>query len=1319
MTGGAGETLVDRGGGRHAKQHGVGFDHTPDMDAAAARILRMPFLSLRRTLTITRDMFRGAPISDRDVAQAYDEDGRRACRRGIRRLCQIALWLVTARFLISIMTESNLPDVVAVTLIRAGVAIGLSVVMLLLDTPWGARQSREIGLAAVIAIAVAMEALAAQSPAAAAEQHQGLNFLILGAGVLISWSPLWMVGVSAAVIAVPVGGALLGPTGWGAAFLPSDFGFLLLSSLFAVLFSGSGEGMRWREFTVRQELLETRRERAAEERRYRSLVATAGSAIVVLAPDLRIREFNPAAERIFGRPREQVLGESYIELFVPPIAWEEARAFVRRVLAGEPTFATEGMLSMPDGRVRYVLWENTCLRDDDGVPIALLAVGQDVTDRHAAERARRESETRLRHLVEGTKAIPWEADPETWRMTYVGPQAGLLLGYRPEEWYAPGFWDAQVYPEDRERVMAVRRAVLATGRERDIEYRLRTATGGVVSVQDLIAVERDGPRPVRLHGFMIDVTERKIGEQALRNSEGQLRSLVESTNAVIFEAIAATGRFTYLSPQVEDLLGYPAVAWHDPAFIADHVHPEDRSIALEFIGRLTPGVETIELEFRMRAADGRWVSVHDYLALDWDGGTLRTIRGVAIDVTARKHAEGAARAAQEALRQSEERFRGIVEDQTELICRFDPRGTILFVNDAYCRYFDRRCEDLLGTTWRPVIDPEDLPRVSGFFEALGAERPTGEIELRVQRGDGQLRWQQWTNRVVLDAGRKVAEFQSVGRDVTDRREAEDRVQRLNAELEQRVLARTSELTASESRLRSIFEAAPGGMVVANGAGQIVQVNPAVAAMLGYAAHELIGKTVADITHRDDVARSVEAIRAVGEGGDPIRLVEKRYLRRDRSIVWANTAVVGLSDDLRGRGQFLATIEDITGRRHRQAIAEGERLALEVLAREDLLERALGVLVATVERYEPDMVCAVWVTSAGGELVLAAARHLPGECAGALGALRPAAGGGPVERAACVRDWVIVDDLAHDPSPLLGAHDFRAWWARPVVATGGDVVGVVAVFYRTARAPSPAERRLLDEMARVAAVVIERKQAAGLLRKREAERAHAGRVGLLGELTASLAHQMHQPLAAIVNYAGACERLLANERLERDKLVYLTGQIRAVALRGGEVIRGIRAFARKGDGKRGWVDVNALVRNAVTLTEAEARHRGVTVGLELDARLPEIYADGVQLEQVILNLLTNGVEAMGVPAAPGADLIIRSQPEGDDAITVAVRDRGVGLPEGGSARMFEPFVTSKPDGLGMGLAICRSIVEAHHGRLWVRPNVDGGAIVGFTVPVDAS
>jgi PAS domain S-box-containing protein len=1284
----------------------------------------MPFVGLRRTLTVTRDLFRGAAISEPDVARAYDEDGRRACRRGIRRLCQIALWLVTARFLISFIVESNLPDLVAVTLIRAGVAIALSVVMMLLDTLRGVGRTREIGVAAVVGIAVAMEALAAQSPATAAEQRQGLNFLILGAGVLISWSPLWMAGVSAAVIAVPTGWALLGPTGWGAAFLPSDFGFLLLSSLFAVLFSGSGEGARWREFAGRRELLEARRERATQERHYHSLVATAGSAIVVLGPDLRIREFNAAAERIFGRSGAQVMGESYVELFVPPIAWEEARAFVRRVLAGEATFATEGAVSMPDGRVRYVLWENTCLRDDNGVPIALLGVGQDVTDRHAAERARRESETRLRRLVEGTNAIPWEANPETWRLTYVGPKAGPLLGFRPEEWCAPGFWDAQVHPEDRERVLAVRRAVLATGREHDIEYRLRTATGGFVSVQDLIAIERDGLRPVQLHGFMIEVTERKVGEQALRNSEAQLRSLVESTNAVIFEASAATGRFTYLSPQVEDLLGYPAVAWHDPAFVADHVHPEDRGIALEFIGRLTPGVETVELEFRMRAADGRWVSIHDYLALDWDGGAVRTIRGVAIDVTARRHAEAAAHTAQEALRRSEERYRAIVEDQTELICRFDPHGLILFVNEAYCRYFDRRREDLLGTTWQSEIDPEDLPRVRGFFASLGPERPTGDIELRVRCADGALRWQHWTNRVMLDADRKIVEFQSVGRDVTDRREAVEHAQRLNAELEARVLARTSELAASERRLRSIFEAAPGGMVVANGAGQIVQVNPASVAMLGYAAHELVGKTVADITHPDDIDRSAEAIRAVGEGGDPIRLLEKRYLRRDGSIVWAATTVVALSDDPQGRGQFLATIEDITSRRHRQAIAQGERLALEVLAREDLLERALGVLVTTVERYEPDMVCAVWVTSVGGELVLAAARHLPGECAGALGVLRPGPGGGPVERAADARDWVIVDDLAHDPSPpsvapLLGAHDFRAWWARPVVAAVGDVVGVVAVFYRTARAPSPAEGRLLDEMARVAAVVIERKHAAGLLRKREAERAHAGRVGLLGELTASLAHQMHQPLAAIVNYAGACERLLANERLEREKLVYLTGQIRTVALRGGDVIRGIRTFARKGDGKRGWVDVNALVRNAVTLTEAEARHRGVTVGLELDAQLPEIHADGVQIEQVILNLVTNGVEAMGVPAASGADLVIRTQPEGDDAISVAVRDRGIGFPGGGSARMFEPFVTSKPDGLGMGLAICRSIVEAHHGRLWVRPNEDGGAIVGFTVPIDAS
>jgi C4-dicarboxylate-specific signal transduction histidine kinase len=253
---------------------------------------------------------------------------------------------------------------------------------------------------------------------------------------------------------------------------------------------------------------------------------------------------------------------------------------------------------------------------------------------------------------------------------------------------------------------------------------------------------------------------------------------------------------------------------------------------------------------------------------------------------------------------------------------------------------------------------------------------------------------------------------------------------------------------------------------------------------------------------------------------------------------------------------------------------------------------------------------------------------------------------------------------------------------------------------------------------------ERKRAEALLveaqaRQHHAELAHAARLATLGEMAAGLAHELNQPLAAIVSYARGCVRRLESGDTPTDAIIDVIEEISAQALRAGEVLRRIRDFVRSGEMRRERVDVNDVVREAVRFAELEARQRGVTMPLALaPVRLP-VDVDRVQIEQVILNLVRNGFDAMGGQPPDASRLAIATAPTGRGTVEVSVADTGNGIPAEIADRLFDPFFSTKSDGLGLGLSISRSIVEAHGGRLWATANPGRGATFRFTLPVAAS
>ena len=248
---------------------------------------------------------------------------------------------------------------------------------------------------------------------------------------------------------------------------------------------------------------------------------------------------------------------------------------------------------------------------------------------------------------------------------------------------------------------------------------------------------------------------------------------------------------------------------------------------------------------------------------------------------------------------------------------------------------------------------------------------------------------------------------------------------------------------------------------------------------------------------------------------------------------------------------------------------------------------------------------------------------------------------------------------------------------------------------------------------------EQKRAEEALREAQADLAHVTRVTTLGEIAASIAHEVNQPLAAVVANAEACLRWLDRGTPDLDAARRSVEWIIDDGNRAGEVIRRVRALANKSDIEKAPLDINDVVKEVIALVQGELVSHRVSLRMEFAPALPVVPADRVQLQQVVINLVMNGIEAMQSVTDRPRELLIRSLQDETQQVLLSVTDCGVGISAENADRLFNAFFTTKTNGMGMGLSICRSIIEAHGGRLWVSANLPHGATFQFTLPVSAN
>jgi PAS domain S-box-containing protein len=451
--------------------------------------------------------------------------------------------------------------------------------------------------------------------------------------------------------------------------------------------------------------------------------------------------------------------------------------------------------------------------------------------------------------------------------------------------------------------------------------------------------------------------------------------------------------------------------------------------------------------------------------------------------------------------------------------------------------------------------------------------------------------------------------------------------------------------------------------------------------------------------------------------------EHRIVLPDGTVKHTHTVghpVLNASGDVE---QFVCTMMDVTERKQAEALRDGESRILEMIARDARLEETLEQLVRVMEAQFAGLLCSVLLLDEDGQHVRhGAAPSLPQAYTDAIDGLSIGPKAGSCGTAMYRRESVVVTDILQDPlwepyRDVAEPYGLRACWSTPILAHSGRTLGSFAMYYREPRSPIPSETRALRMATHLAGIAIERKLAREereRLRQAQAELAHINRVTTMGELTASLAHEVNQPIAAAVTDANTCLRWLTRDQPDLEEARQAASRVVKDATRAGEIVSRIRLVFKKGAPQRELLDVNEVIREMIALLHGEATRYSVSVRTEL-SDLPQVTADRVQLQQVLMNLMINGIDAMK-DIDGTRDLIIGSQRAEDGLLMVSVSDTGVGLPPQQADRIFSAFFSTKPEGTGMGLRISRSIVESHGGRLWAADNSPRGASFHVTLPI---
>jgi PAS domain S-box-containing protein len=596
----------------------------------------------------------------------------------------------------------------------------------------------------------------------------------------------------------------------------------------------------------------------------------------------------------------------------------------------------------------------------------------------------------------------------------------------------------------------------------------------------------------------------------------------------------------------------------------------------------------------------------------------------------------------------------LLDSVRALVWNASPGGAVDFSNRRFREYTCFSAEQLRGSGWMNALHPEDC-RPDEWRAALAAGQAF-EKEARLRGAGGEYRWFVLRLMPIRDERGCIAKWYGIASDIENRR-------------------RTLEaLRESEERWRAVFEHNPTMYFMVDAGGTVLSVNPFGAEQLGYPVDELVGRSVLDVFHPADRPIIEHNAAQCLAAPDQPRSWEARKLRKDGTMLWVRETARAML--MERRPVLLVVCEDISDRKRTETLNQR-------------IFECLPDLVSVIDRdyryrqvnptYEQ-----VWGIPAD-KIVGMYARDLVGE---------------------------EVFDRWSKPRLDRCFSGETATFAEWIDSPGGRRYWVVTY------SPIRLEPERVEAALMVARDLTELMHASDKIRESANQLAHANRVATMGQLTASIAHEVNQPITGVIANAQAALRFLDAEPMDVDEIREILEDIVRGGNRAGDIVARIGGFVKKTLPRADRFDIGEAIHEVLSLARSELANKNVSVQKAFANELPAVYGDRIQLQQVLLNLIVNAVEAMGSQADGPRNLLITADADGANGVRVAVADSGPGVDRETIERLFDAFYTTKPTGMGMGLAISRSIIEAHGGRLWVTRNNPRGAVFEFTMPAHA-
>ncbi len=794
------------------------------------------------------------------------------------------------------------------------------------------------------------------------------------------------------------------------------------------------------------------------------------------------------------------------------------------------------------------------------------------------------------------------------------------------------------------------------------------------------AIFQDHPAsPTQLHQELIgQVThiasiaiERASSEEALKRSERNL-SLTINTIPTFIQVSRTDGTVLSVNQAVLDYHGITLEDVQKEDFRSRFYHPDDAERLHEERKEALKRPLQFEYEQRALGKDGkyRWFLVRYNPLLD-DQGRIERWYATAFDIEDRKRAECEREQSQEALRnalaeiqKSESKLRQVIDAIPAMAWSAHPDGSGEFFNQHYLDYVGLPAEYLTDWGWIGAVHPDDIESLSLTWQQIRQFETPGEGEMRLRRHDGEYRWFLFRANPVRDESGRVIKWYGMNIDITERKLALESLQ-------------------ANQELLDLAQKSAGAMAFDWYIQQeINNWSPEQEALFGLAPGTFDGtyKTWKKMMYKPDWPIVVDAIKHAHETGKVT--AEYRVVWPDGSLHWLSTNGRMFFDDAGESVRMVGFTSDVT---RRKDVEEELRRSAAFLEQAQQLSRtgSFSWRVATDEITWSEQLYRIYELEPGTTITLDVIRTR----------VHP-------------EDLTLYEKMVEQARN--GSDDFE--WQYRLLMPDQSIKYVHAV--------ARATRDQSNQLEYIAAVqdITPRRRSQEALDRARSELAHVARVMSLGALTASIAHEVNQPLSGIITNASTCVKMLDTAPPNVDGARETAKRTIRDGRRAADVITRLRALFSRKEAVTEFVDLNEATREVIALSRSELERNRVITRTELADQLPLVTGDRVQLQQVIINLLRNGSDAMSDVDDRPRELLFRTELDEGDSVRLSVRDAGTGFDPQTPDQLFRSFYTTKADGMGIGLSISRSIIENHHGRLWATLNDGPGATFSFSVPV---